>query len=239
MAIMDSSVINSLNELKGTQLQTDIITLDTDILYQLRQYNLLDEPINLQDHFIKVRHAVRKQFIDITGWERKGYEIRYKFQREKSFVTGRTSINGKNEFRNSLLYLPALSNDENLFKDIITYWNNLPNITIKRNTTETILSKIQFDFELEEEYPFTRYLFDDLELLFSKCKIEIDNIEHLQYKERYTFKRNQESATIDIEYKMNGFFGRVVPIQNQINSQSLLNDIRKALLTFKLEEHAI
>jgi hypothetical protein len=239
MAIMDLSVINSVNELNGGQLQTDIIPLEKDLLNQLRQYNLLDEAIQLQDHFIKIRHAGRKQFIEVTGWERNGYEIRYKFQRENSFVTGKTSINGKNEFKNSLLFIPALSNDESLFRDIVQYWNNLPNVTIKRNTAETILSKIQFDFEFEEQFPFTRNLFDDLVIIFSKINVAIDNVEHLQYKERYTFKRNQELATVDFEYKMNGFFGRVLPIQKMCPDITLLNEILITLVNLKIQENVI
>ena len=116
--------------------------------------------------------------------------------------------------------------------------NHLPNVSIKRNTAETIISQIQFDFELEEEFPFTRSLFDDLLLLFKETDIAIDHIEHQQYKERYTFKRKNETVGLDFEYKMNGFFGRVVPIQNMTNSQSLLSSIQTALLTFKQEEYA-
>jgi hypothetical protein len=75
-------------------------------------------------------------------------------------------------------------------------------------------------------------------LLFKGTDITIDNIEHHQYKERYTFKRNRELAVVDFEYKKNGFFGRVVPIQTQTNSQLLISDIQTALLTFKQEEYA-
>jgi hypothetical protein len=75
-------------------------------------------------------------------------------------------------------------------------------------------------------------------LLFEETDITIDSIEHHQYKERYTFKRNNEKAVVDFEYKKNGFFGRVVPIQNMTNSQSLLSSIKTALQTFKQEEYA-
>ena len=114
----------------------------------------------------------------------------------------------------------------------------MPNVSIKRNTAETIISQIEFDFELEEEFPFTRSLFDDLMLLFKETSIVIDCIEHKDWKERYTFKRNNETAVIDFEYKKNGFFGRVVPIQNMTNSQALLSSIQTSLKTFKQEEYA-
>ena len=68
--------------------------------------------------------------------------------------------------------------------------------------------------------------------------ITIDEIEHLQYKERYTLKRNQEVAVMDFEYNMKGFFGRVFPIQKQSNSPILISDIQSALQTFKQEDYA-
>jgi hypothetical protein len=134
--------------------------------------------------------------------------------------------------------MPNLS-PNNAFNNILAeILKHLPNVSIKRNTVETIISQIEFDFELEEEFPFTRSLFDDLVLLFKESDIKIDDIEHQQYKERYTFKRANEKAVVDFEYKKNGFFGRVVPIQNMTNSQSLLSGIQKALQTFKQEDYA-
>ena len=238
MTILEESVINSLNEISEHQVQLEVIELENDLLKQLSEFGLLLQVIQLQDHFIKLRHAVRKQYIEIVGWEKKGYEVRYKFQRENSFFSGKTSINGQNEFKNPLIFLPALSNDEAIFKEVEILWKKLPNVTIKRNTIETILEKIEFDFDQEERFPFTRNLFDDLEVLLSKERISIENLEHFQYKERYTFKRNQESAVIDFEYNNSGFFGRVIPILKLISSQSLLNIIVQALHTLKEEEHA-
>jgi hypothetical protein len=134
--------------------------------------------------------------------------------------------------------MPNLSPNSSFNIALAEILNHLPNVSIKRNTAETIISQIEFDFELEEEFPFTRSLFDDLVLLFKETDITIDGIEHQQYKERYTFKQNNDTAVVDFEYKKNGFFGRVVPIQNMTNSQSLLSNIQTALQTFKQEEYA-
>ena len=238
MSFLDISVINSLNALTGNQLHAEEIILDSDLLQQLRQFNLLEQPIQLQDHFIKVRHAVRKKFIEVVGWEKLGYEIRYTFEREQNKAVFRTFVNGKNEFRNAFSLMPNVSQNVVFNNTIEETLKHLPNVTIKRNTADTIIGKIEFDFELEEQFPFTRSLFDDISLLFEKSEIYIEDVEHQQYKERYTFKRNQEKALIDFEYKMNGFFGRIVPIQNQTNSQTLISDIKLALQTFKHEEYA-
>ena len=238
MAFLDVTVLNALNDLTGNQVQTEEISLDNELLQQLSILNLLEQPVPLQDHFIKVRQAVRKQYIEIVGWEKIGYEIRYSFIREQDKAVFRTYVNGQSEFRKPFASMPNLSQSGSFNIVLAEILSHLPNVSIKRNTAETIVSQIAFDFELEEEFPFTRCLFDDLVLLFKETDIAIDGIEHQQYKERYTFKRNHETAVVDFEYKKNGFFGRVVPIQNMTNSQSLLSSIQTALQTFKQEEYA-
>ena len=238
MAFLDVTVLNALNELTGNQFQAEEISLDNEVLQKLSMLNLLEQPEPLQDHLIKVRHAVRKQCIEIVGWEKIGYEIRYSFMREQEKAVFRTNVNAQNEFRNTFASMPNLSPNNSFNIAVAEILNHLPNVSIKRNTAETIISQIEFDFELEEEFPFTRSLFDDLVLLFKETDIIINDIEHLQYKERYTFKHNNETAGLDFEYNRNGFFGRVVPIQNRTNSQSLLSKIQSALQTFKQEEYA-
>lgn len=239
MTFLDITVINSLNEITGNQIQTEEISLDNELLQQLLDLNLLEQPISLQDNFIKVRQAARKQYIEVVAWEKINYEIRYTFIREQEKAVFRTYINGQNEFRKPFATMPNLSPNGAFNNTITEILNHLPNVSIKRNTAETIISQIQFDFELEEDLPFTRSLFDDLVLLFKETDITIDGVEHQQYKERYTFQRNNEKAVIDFEYKKNGFFGRIVPIQNMTNSHSLLTSIQNALQTFKKEEYVI
>jgi len=147
-------------------------------------------------------------------------------------------VNGQNEFRKPFATMHNLSPNSSFDNALCEILIHLPNVSIKRNTAETIISQIEFDYELEEDFPFTRILFDDLIILFKETDITIEGIEHQYYKERYKFKRNNESSVIDFEYKKNGFFGRVVPIQNMTNSQSLLSSIQMALQTFKKEEYA-
>ena len=238
IAFLDVKVVNSLNELTGNQIQAEEISLDNELLQQLSVRNLLEQPIPLQDHFIKFRQAVRKQYIEIVGWEKIGYEIRYSFIREQDKAVFKTFVNGKNEFRNAFSIMTNLSPNSAFNNIIAEILNHLPNVSIKRNTVETIISKIEFDFELEEEFPFTRSLFDELVLLFKGTYITIDGIEHQRYKERYTFKRNNETAVVDFEYNGDGFFGRIVPIQNKTNSQSMLSSIQTALETFKQDDYA-
>jgi hypothetical protein len=238
MAFLDIIVLNELNELISNQVQTEEISLDNELQNQLSVLSLLDQPVPLQDHFIKVRQAVRKQYIEIIGWEKIGYEIRYSFMREQNKAVFRTYVNGQNQFRNPLSSLPNFSPNTEFNNTLTEILNHLPNITIKRNTAETIHNQIEFDFELEDEFPCTSNLFDDLLLFFKETDIIIEGIEHQLYKERYTFKRNNEKAVLDFEYNKNGFFGRVIPIHTKSNSQMLISSIQTALQTFKKEEYA-
>ncbi len=239
LSIMDSTVLNSLNELTGNQLLTEEIKLDSELVQQLSFFSLLEQPVQLQDHFIKIRHAIRPFFMEVTGWSKKNLEVFYQFKREEKLAGFKTWINKDNVFNGKFLKVPSLTNNGDFSNEIESLVLNLPNVSITRNTSETILSKIEFDMELEEQFPFTHNLFDDLDELFSGSPIYIDNIDHQQYKERYTFKRNQETAVIDFEYKKTGFFGRVVPIPNQTNSQVLLAEILEQLQILKQEEHAV
>ena len=239
MSFLDAEVITALNELTGNQIQAEEIILDIEMLQQLTQLNLIEQPVQLQDHFIKVRHAARKQFIDIIGWDRIGYEIRYTLKREQDRAVFKTFVNGKNEFKNALSPMPNLSPNEAFNVSIAEIVNHLPNISIKRITPETIINRIEFEFELEEQYPFTRSLFDDISLLCEETNIAIESVAHLAYRERYTFRHNQEMAVLDFEYKSNGVFGRILPVLNKTNSQSLVLEIKTALQTLKQEEHAV
>lgn len=237
MAIMDLSVVNALNELTSTPNHEEI-QLDDELLNNLRQFNLLDQPIQLQDHFIQVRHALRKHYIEVTGWQKKNMEVFYLCQREGKAAGIKTWVNQQFLFNGKFQKLPAYTNHDTLYTEAESVLKNLIPIIVKRNTSVTILSRLEFEFELEEKYPFTRVLFDDLCALFHGTSISIDNVEHQQYKERYTFKRQSEQAVLDFEYRADGFFGRVVPIQKKINCQALLSEIIKALHTLKQEEYA-
>ena len=239
MSILDVKVVNSLNELTGKQLQAEEIVIDNELNNQLNELGLFDESILIQDHFIKVRHAVRKNYIEITGWKKLDYEIRYYFGREGQKAVYKTYINIRNEFKNNVTKIPSVSKDTKFNEEIDSIINNLPNINIKRNTSETIIGQIEFEFVLEERYPFTRNLFEDILNVLINTGISIEKIDHLQYKERYKFERIGEFAVIDFEYNENGVFGRVVSISSQTNSQKLLNDLQNTFLTLKQEEHAI
>ena len=159
-------------------------------------------------------------------------------QREQDKAVFKTYINGKNEFKNALAPIPGLSTNPAFNHTITEITNHLPNLNIIRNSPETIISWLEFEFDQEEQYPFTRNLFDDISLALGSSLIEIESIDHREYRERYTFKRSSEIAVIDFEYKSNGFWGRILPVNKESNSKPLIADIKTVLQTLKQEEYA-
>jgi hypothetical protein len=153
--------------------------------------------------------------------------------REHDKAVFKTFVNGKCEFKNAISSMPNLSPNSLFNNTLAEILNHLPNVSIKRNTVETIISQIEFDFELEEEFPFTRNLYEDLVSLLKETDIRIVNIEHQRYKERYTLKLKDEVISVDFEYNKKGFWGRVLLNEKRTNSHNLKDKTIKLLTTLK------
>ncbi len=238
MAFTDEAVLKSLTELTGANHQPQEIELDDSILCSLKKYGLLEQNLAIQDHFIKVMNTARQNNIDVSGWEKVGYEVRYCFKREVNIAALKTWIDGNSKFKGKFMEIPGGTNSKEFAKEIETLISALPNVSIKRNSSETIITKLEFDAEVEEKLPFTRTLFEDLSEAIVEYGVSIEEINHQQYKERYTFFRNGEKAEIDFEYNQQGFFGRVVSLIKKCNSQILLLDIKVAVQKLKQEAYA-
>ena len=96
------------------------------------ELNLLEQPVQLQDHFIKLNHTFNKKFIEIVRWEKVGYEVRYTFMKELQSATFRTYINGQMEFKNPLILMPNFSPNNDFNATIEGILKHLPNVSIKR-----------------------------------------------------------------------------------------------------------
>jgi hypothetical protein len=233
LTIVESATLQGLKELSGQAYQPEAISLDKELSAQLKTFNLFDEPLQFQDHFIKVRHAVRKFYIEITSWKKVSYEVHFQFERVGKTAALKTWFKKDFSFSGSQM-IPQQTNDQDLYQEIEEIVKCLPNISVKRNTVETVLSKVIFDNETEEKFPFTKNLYDDLEAALESQSAVITDVEHFQYKERYTIARGSEQVVVDFEYKQNGFWGRVIPLERLTNSPLLWNDVQNAINILKL-----
>lgn len=239
ITIVHDTAVDSLKSLTGADLSPEEIVLDKELLKDLTHFDLINQPVQVQDHFIRICNSVRRKYIEIVGWEKKSLEICYRFKRESHIAALKTWINKDLIFNGKYIIIPTQTNNRDFSQEIESILKNMPNVHVVRNSAETVLTRLEFEFEMEEKFPFTRNLFDDLCLLLKNTGIEIFNVEHQQYKERYTFVRAQESVVLDFEYKHNGFFGRVVPILKLSRDTYLLRDTLSHISNLKIPENVI
>jgi hypothetical protein len=226
MNYIDPAVQESFEQLTGSPVVAKEVQLDNELQSLLRENNLIDQPLQLQDHFISLWFNLRKKYIDIVSWERKNYEVWYQFKREDQLCGLKFWINGKLEFKSNYAHLPALTNSEELLSIVNEMIKTLNPVKVIRNTVEIITERLEFENEIEEEYPFLKILFDDLNSICKPHGIGIEHIEHQKYKDRYTFSKGEEKGVVDFEYNKAGFFGRAVPLTGKSNSSSLLDEVK-------------
>jgi hypothetical protein len=239
MSFIDVNAQDSFQELTGKSVKPIEIGITGEHLKLLQKFKMDSAPISLQNHFLLLNYIVQKQYIDIVSWKKVNYEIRYGFQRENETAAFKFWINGKNEFKPNYQKLPSETNSDRLFEEISKLIETAPKIIFVRNTLDTILTKIEFEIELEEEKPFLKILFDTLQRDLAVSNISITALDHLSYRERYTFVRGDEVAVIDFEYNGEGFFGRVLPLENQCNSENLLKIIKQTISNLKVIDYAV
>jgi len=235
MSKVNISVIDSYYELTGDSLIPQEIVLSGEVIDKIKLLGLNEFSDEIRHHFAKVWLIAKKNGIEIENWSKNAYEIRYIFKREVQQAAIMFWINGKNEFRKNYSNIPRLTTSEALFNEISLHLNELDTVIVIDEpglNTQTI-TNYTFDKNIEEEKPFLWELYNDL---IENCKsrnINISDIYHHEFRDRYLFKRFNEEAVIDFEYGKLGFFGRVLPIATKCNSSKLIQDIFSVIENLK------
>lgn len=237
MVYVEPDVQKAFNGLTATPEDTIEINFD-EIFPVLERFNLSEAPPAIQDHFIKRWYYLQKQYIDITGWERLGYEIRYYFKRGDETAAFIFWVNGKNEFKTNFHMLPKQTNSKALAETIAGLLTRPMPLIVKRNSETAILSKVSFDLQLEERMPFLGELYNQLCRQLKEDE-KISNVEHLEWKERYTFEKGGEKCVCDFQYNKSGFFGNVMPLQKRCTSETLPGRIREIVNRLKSGEYVV
>jgi len=237
MNFIDVNVQQAFNELTGQSNPTTEINI-TEVLPELEKFGLVDAPLTIQDHFIHRWYILKKHYIDIEAWQKVGYEVRYIFKRDAQTAAFKHWVNGQNVFKSNFQKLPAQTNSDELFETITKILECATPIVVNRNNIEGILTQIEFDVAIEEEKPFLKNLFDFISKGLTKGEI-ISNIQHLEYRERYTIVNNGRSCIIDFEYDKAGFFGRVLPLEKKCDCPEILGRIKSIVNNLKEADYVI
>ena len=239
MTFVSAEVQSAIKELSSEFEQIEI-EVTNEFLELLSKFNLENEYITYQDHLIKLFYIVQKIFIEIIDWRRiREYEFWIKFKRDVKTTTVKFTNNKKHIISDYISKISVETTSDELYMTIYNSYPILKSLNIKRTTIATVLKKIEFDLNIEESYPFLKTLFESVKSHSIPFKIQIENIEHKQYHEKYTLIRNCESAVIHFEYNDIGFIGRVMPIEKECNSQLLLNDLRLIIEQIKKQNYVV
>ena len=239
MGFVDAPVLDALQALTVVQQEDDEVTLDENLKELLSRFQLDQLPLQIQDHFIRVHHALGKRGIVITGWVKKVYEIQFTLSKDNDYARVKTYVNGNNEFNSQYSIIPKESPGVDFNSTLLELLNKLPTVSIIRDAITTTACTAIFEFDQEERYPCLRELFDDISQLFLGADIQVKSIEHMRYKERYTFNRNQDKVVFDFGYNDKCFFGRVVPLINQSTNPAFVVNIMSILQRLTLTKNAI
>ncbi|CAH0999057.1 ATP-dependent RecD-like DNA helicase [Neolewinella maritima] len=204
LTFVDNGVEAELAALTGIPAEAVEVEF-AEVLPVLEQFNLQDAPLSIQDHFIRHHLFLRKKYIDICGWERISFEIWYTFQREGQTAGIKFWVNKKVKFNKKSQKLSNLTTSDDLYDEIIQLLPKVPPVIVNRDTVESILPRIQFELEVEEEKPFLKRFYAKFVSRLSD-DMRITHLLHQQNCERYTFEKSGKTCIFDLRYKDNGFF---------------------------------
>lgn len=215
------SPFSKLNEVRSAKK----VTILEEQKYDIPQENLnffenssilnkeLDEPKNIEEAiFQKVKQTLSSINTQIKNVENNQFGQVYTVEDETGESRFKLSYNSKN---------------------MITDISMIRGSNSIENTLKKLVNQIIFfgDFEDEIDFEFPeKFLKDYYNLLLENCSksnIQIIDIEHLPYMERYTFKQNDKAAIIDFNFNAKGQFTRT---QMQKGSDINLFNFIKSLL---------
>jgi tRNA A37 threonylcarbamoyladenosine biosynthesis protein TsaE len=234
----DVNVQKAYDQLSGQSSLVIKVELTDEINDALKQFGLINSPASFQDHFIFQWYHLQQHGIAINGWEQKGYEIRYTYKKEDKTCGIKYWINGKNEFNTKSQMLEHNTNSAEFYATTSAILSEAPEIEVKREYDQEMPSLIEFDKTVEEEKPFLKMLFNGIDQALEVDE-KIEDLQHLEWKERYTIKKGSHECKVDFEYNSKGFIGRVVPIVSKANDQILLNRIKLIANHLKESAHVI
>ena len=169
----------------------------------------------------RIRKIFENSEISIQDVNQGQYQEVYFFQNDSEVVRIDISYNGKGKI--SRISTPKQTELSEEILKLISPLNNTIIVAVIPN------SHINFDFE----EVFLNDFHTRLSPLAKQKGIVINNVESMDWKQRYTFLQSGETAVFDIFYNGKNQFTKCAPVRNACSSSTLSTDVQ-ALLTEEL-----
>ncbi len=223
----------------GEKENLEVVNVDENLKILLVQNGLNEAQRFLQHKFIEMHHLLCDRFIEVSRYDAKQYQEFYSFSRDNKRVNLIFFYNSKEQF--TRFNLVGNQNSEELFNEIASVLNENRRFEIKFTDfeQEAIASPIaqmdQKEFAFEKE--FLQIIFESIKPLVSNQMIYVEDIEHLQYRERYHFKRGKSLAVIDFIYDNEGFFTSAE--ERKSSNCDMMIDLYEVVKSLKEPNYAI
>jgi hypothetical protein len=197
----------------------------------LRQLHLTESAFFLQNKAIELHYLLSERYIHISRREAKPYHEIYTFKRDDKKAKVTFYYNGQNKFT-KIQKVPKGTNSEEFFKEIQNLLNQNIDIEVLTQTNfETQQDSSVFLPEFPDDKPYLEQLYNLLLPKLKEKNIQLLNIDHLNYRERYKFEQNQGEATLDFVYNGGGFFTHVE--EQEHTSPNLVIDLYDIIQSIK------
>lgn len=231
MAFVSPGAIPAMRHLNGEVPNIFTFKVEPSMVHVMERLGIQQKPQAIQNHFLSVLHQCELAQIEVIDWKQTGYEFKYLFRQGDKTAALKGWIKGNNSFSPTYQKIPGSSNSDELNAAVQRICQEHDRFQAEYSEEVSDLPSLSLDWSVAEQKPFLYQLYSDILPMLPSHRITITQLEHLDFRDRYTFERPGEKVVLDIEYDGQGFFGRVFPLINPTPSALLLRDLETIFLS--------
>lgn len=237
MTFVPSFTKEELMKMQGKKTTKKVLEISLEESEELTRYDMENMNKNLQKKYFELKYLCKERYIEVSDVEHQPYQEIYSFKRENK--TASIIFYYKKDYTFSKIALQKC-NSEEFYKELHDLFTKESNIEIALSNHALPNRDEEFAFfpyAIDHEKPFLFALYN---LVFSLCLkqgINIINIQNLKYRERYFFKRDEESAIIDFVYNDEGILTTAQEVK--FNGKELILDVYELIKNLKQPTYAL
>ncbi|MCY7356311.1 MAG: AAA family ATPase [Rudanella sp.] len=219
---IDTVLVNEFMASQGVETTTLAWTTEHD--QWLDQLGAGQRAIPVQQKLIEFRHRLQSAGIQVQTITQKPYQEHLVLEQAGKTVRIVLHFGGKDNFKSH----QVLSGDMQLSEAVARSLNQPLSITVERNVT-ILTESTSVAYTPASTQPQLAILWERVSQYAESRSISITDISPMQYRERYTFCRDEETAVLDFVYSDQGFFKEIRPLASQCRGQQLLTDLQQLI----------